>query len=543
VRIERVEGHFEPTDDGKCSKALGGMVASAAPAATAAGVEMLAQGGNAIDAACAVGLALGVCEPQGSGLGGQSMGTIHFEGRTFAIDGSSRAPSLAHPSKLTARQLRIGHRATTVPSTPALYAWLSQHYGRLDWATVLEPAIRIARQGYPISELQHRLQTRELDNFIGAPGGSGADYFLNAGSGPHEVGEIFCQPDLAAVLELMAWQGVETFYRGDIAAQIDADMRANDGFLQAEDLAFIPWPIERKVLGRRYRGLQVVSVPPPGTGRTLLLVMMMLNRLHSRFLGTHEPRRYHFMAETLRKAFLQRKERPFDANTYPQIQDKVMLSRDYAATVAGSIADQMDAGLPIRDPRGADLDETTHFNVMDRDGNVVAMTQSIELVYGAKVAAAGLGFLYNNYMQAFERKDPSHPYYLRPNAVPWSTAAPTIVFRHREPWIALGSPGSERIFSTISQFLVNVIDGSATICEAMAEPRFHCSIGGTINLEKERFDPEVVRYLRTLGYRIKAREPFAFYLGCVQAVLKRQTGIGFQGVADVRRDGTAGGID
>jgi gamma-glutamyltranspeptidase/glutathione hydrolase len=117
------------------------------------------------------------------------------------------------------------------------------------------------------------------------------------------------------------------------------------------------------------------------------------------------------------------------------------------------------------------------------------------------------------------------------------------VFRHREPWIALGSPGSERIFSTISQFLVNVIDGSATICEAMAEPRFHCSIGGTINLEKERFDPEVVRYLRTLGYRIKAREPFAFYLGCVQAVLKRQTGIGFQGVADVRRDGTAGGID
>jgi gamma-glutamyltranspeptidase/glutathione hydrolase len=165
------------------------------------------------------------------------------------------------------------------------------------------------------------------------------------------------------------------------------------------------------------------------------------------------------------------------------------------------------------------------------------------MVYGSKAAAAGLGFLYNNYMGALELENPAHPYYLRPNAVPWSTAAPTIVFRNKEPWLALGSPGSERIFSSISQFLVGVVDRSASLLEAMLEPRFHCSVGGVISLETERFDPQVVDHLVSLGYRIDAREPFSFYLGCIQAVLRRQTGLGFQGVADVRRDGTAGGPD
>ena len=125
---------------------------------------------------------------------------------------------------------------------------------------------------------------------------------------------------------------------------------------------------------------------------------------------------------------------------------------------------------------------------MDAEGNAVSMTQSIELVYGAKVAAEGLGFLYNNYMSALEDEDPSHPYYVRPNAVPWSSAAPTIVFRGGQPWLATGSAGSERIFSTVGQFLSNVIDRSQTIREAMEEPRMHCSVGGVISLEQDRFD-------------------------------------------------------
>lgn len=519
------------------------MVATAFPDATTAGVEMLEQGGNAIDAACAAGIALCVCEPQASGLGGQSMGLIHLEGRTFALDGSSRAPSLAHQSRLNGNERGVGYRATTVPSTPATYAWLHRNYGRLDWPTILAPALRIAREGYRITALQSRLQERELETFRAVPSCSGAAYFLQNGKEPFTPGRLFRQPDLAAVLEVLARDGVEAFYRGDIAAQIDADMQANDGFLRAEDLALIPWPVERRPLSRRYRGYLISSMPPPGAGRTLLLVLMMLAHLKSAFIGGKAPAKYHFLAETLRKAFLQRKDRPFDPNTYPQMHDKVMLSRRYARALAGTVADDMDTTLPLEDPVGEEVGETTHLSVMDRDGNTVAMTQSIELVYGSKAAAAGLGFLYNNYMLAFELENPAHPYYLRPNAVPWSTATPTILFRRKQPWIATGSPGSERIFSTICQFLVNIIDGSMPMNRAAKAPRMHCSIGGRIHLESKRFEPGVVKFLRDHGYKVRKIEPYSFYLGCIQAVMKRQTDDGFQGVADVRRDGTAAGPD
>jgi gamma-glutamyltranspeptidase/glutathione hydrolase len=503
---------------------------------------MLAQGGNAIDAACAVGFALGVCEPQASGLGGQSTGLVHFEGRTFAVDGSSRAPSLAHRSRLKKRNaMRVGYRATTVPSTPATYRWLHQQYGKLDWRTILEPAIRIAREGYHITQLQHDLQVRERKNFLGIPSHSGARCFLTEGGEAYAAGDLFKQPELATVLGLIASQGVETFYQGDIAGQIDADMRANDGLLRADDLAFIPWPIERPPLARRYRGYLVKTMPPPGAGRTLLLVLLMLNYLKSKFVGERSPERYHFLAETFRKAFLQRQDRPFDANTYPQVHDKRMLSKRFARELAASIAADMDVRLPLEDPRGEDVGETTHFSVMDRYGNVVTMTQSIELAYGSKAAAEGLGFLYNNYMLAFELDNPAHPYYLRPNAVPWSSAAPTIVLRRKEPWLATGSPGSERIFSAVTQFLVAVLDRSAPIGEAVAEPRIHCSIGGKLSYEDGRIPPEVVPYLEQLGYKLTPRESFAFYLGCVQTVLRKQTAPGFQGAADPRRDGTAGG--
>ncbi len=287
---------------------------------------------------------------------------------------------------------------------------------------------------------------------------SGARYFLRNGAEVFETGERFTQPQLARVLDVVARDGITPFYRGEIAEQIDRDMRNHDGFLRMEDLALIPSPVERRVLQRSYRGYLVKSMPPPGAGRTLLLVLMTLGNLKSRFLAGRTPVRHHFLAEALRKAFLTRLDRPFDANTYHQIPDKVMLSRAYARELALSIADDIDDTLPLTDPPSTE--ETPHFSVMDAEGNAVSMTQSIELVYGAKVAADGLGFLYNNYMSALEDEDPSHPYYLRPNAVPWSSAAPTIVFRQGEPWLVTGSPGSERIFSTVGQFLSNVIDPS-----------------------------------------------------------------------------------
>lgn len=546
MRLRRVEGRFRPTGPGAAPRRNatddGGMVASAFPDASQAGARMLAQGGNAVDAACATGFALGVCEPQASGLGGQTVAVLHMDGATFALDGSSRVPSLAHLDRIErARERRIGYRATTVPSTVATFGWLHGRYGRLPWSEVLTPAIEIARDGYAITPLQQRMQERELGNFGSIPSCSGARYFLRNGETPYEPGDVFRQPELADLLTVIARGGAEAFYQGAVADQIDADMRANDGFLRADDLALIPWPIVRRALQRRYRGVTLATMPPPGAGRVLLLVMMMLNHLKTEALETLDPPTLHFFAESLRKAFLRRMGRPFDPNTYAQVRNKTLLSRAYARGLADSIRDDVDPSLPTVDPDVDEFGETTHFSVMDAEGNAASVTQSIELVYGSKAAAEGLGFLYNNYLSALETREPSHPYYLRPGAVPWSTAAPTIVFREREPWIALGSPGSERIFSSLAQVLTRIVDGSDPIDAAIDAPRLHCSVGGQISLEAERFDPAVVERLQDAGYRVDALDGYAFYLGCVQAVLKRQAGSGFQGAADPRRDGAAAG--
>jgi gamma-glutamyltranspeptidase/glutathione hydrolase len=354
------------------------------------------------------------------------------------------------------------------------------------------------------------------------------------------VGDRFVQPDLARLLEHLADHGPRAFYQGEIAQRIDEDMRANDGFLRADDLALIPWPIERRPLKRCYRDVTIMTLPPPAAGRTLLLVLLMLNHLPPRFLRDGSPESYHFLAETFRKAFLQRKDRPYDPNTYPQVNDKQMINRDFARALAQSIRDTIDPDLPLIEPP---LDEgnTTHLSVMDVEGNAIGITQSIELAYGSRAAAEGLGFLYNNYMLALDTEKPSHPYYLRPNAIPWTSVAPAIVFYKNQPWLVVGSPGSERIFSTISQFLVHLVDGGSSTDEAMTSPRLHCSIGGKISIEADRFDSTVINYLEALGYKIHRREPYSFYLGAIHAAMKCQTRRGFQGVAEIRRDGTAGG--
>lgn len=535
-----IEDHFKPTPDKKCSVSSKGMVATAFPLSTQAGVEILKIGGNAVDAACASALALGVCEPQASGIGGQTMAVLHINGKTIAIDGSSRVPSLAHQSCFKKGEKLTGYRATTVPSTLAVLGHLNFRYGKLSWDKIVRPAIKIARKGYQITPLQNRLQNRELSNLLKGPSCSGAKYFLKKGSKPYQAGDIFVQKDLADCLEQIAKKGPRDFYVGEIAAAIDKDMQENNGFLRAEDLALIPWPVERKPIYARYRRIRIATMPPPAAGRVLLLVLMMLDHLPSRVLRKGSKEAIHFMAETFRKSFLLRTQRPFDPNTYPQEAHKIMINRTFARMQAKSIRDKVDPNLPLFDPLLEETD-TTHLSVMDIHGNAIGITQSIERVYGSKTAAKGLGFLYNNYMMALETENPEHPYYLRPNAVPWTTVAPAIAFYQGQPWLVIGSPGSERIFSTVSQFLINMIDRKINMGEAMRFPRLHCSIGGTISLESGRFDSSLTSYLKEMGYKLKEREDFAFYLGAIHAVMKCFSKNEFHGVAEVRRDGTAGG--
>lgn len=537
--IRAIEESFAARRDRKAAVSKAGMVSTAFPEATAAGVAMLKKGGNAADAACAAALALGVCEPQASGLGGQSMALVYVDGKLVAVDGSSRAPSMAHTSRIRSRRsLFVGYRAATVPSTVATLGYVAERYGRLDWPTITAPAIRIARRGYRITKLQSRAQANNLKALLST--GSGARYFLKDGAEPYAPGDLFVQEDLADTLQHLSDSGYGSFYHGVIADRIDADMRRNRGFLHREDLSLMPTPVERRPISRKYRGLRICTIPPPGAGDTMLLVLMILSNIPRRRLERKGPDAYHYVAETFRKALLYRTQRPFDPNTYHQIQNNIHLSPHFARQISASIRGTADPSLPAEDT-STDVEETTHLSVMDAEGNAVSLTQSIELVYGSKAAAEGMGFLYNNYMSAFDLQKSNHPFYLRPNAVPWSSVCPSMVFDGKDVWMALGSPGSSRIFSTVSLFLSRLFDESNSMYEAMARPRIHCSLDGTVSLEDDPTVVQLASHLTEKGYKIDMRERHSFYLGAIHAVLRCRTRPGFQGVAEVRRDGVAAG--
>jgi gamma-glutamyltranspeptidase/glutathione hydrolase len=542
--IEQIESSFCPSSDGKAAEALNGMVAAAAPEATEAGVEMLKKGGNAVDAAVAAAMALGVCESQASGLGGQTMMLIYTGEKVVAVDGSSRSPSLAHVNAIYQQDRSNGCRAATVPSTPAVLWYVHNRYGALPWQQVLEPAINLAQEGCNITPLQQQLQQRELENFYNVESKSGAKYFLKDGQ-PYKAGDIFKQPHLAELLKKISKKGIEEFYEGSIAKIIDADMRENGGLLRFDDLALIPWPIIRKPLKRKFREVTVYTMPLPAAGRTLLFTLLMLDHLPLEIFREmdYENKKIHLLVEVLRKAFLERSDRPFDPNFYPQLVRKDMLRTKYARQsireILGNVNKAIRSTIASEDELSG---ETTHLSVIDNKGMAVSLTQSIERVYGSKAAAAGLGFLYNNYLMDYEYTLVNHPFYLRPNKPPWATVVPTLLFLGDDLWMSLGSPGSERIISILAQFLLHVIDGNLSMEKAMKAPRLHCSLGGRISLEADRFSPGLLEFLKKKGYRVDTREPFAFYLGCIQAVLKRHTGKGFQGIADVRREGIAKGL-
>ena len=504
-----------------------GMVATAHWEASNAGEEILSEGGNAVDAAVAAAFALGICESAASGLGGQTMMTLFHAAtrKTVALDGSSRAPSRAAPKTIAkARRLR-GHAATTVPSTPAVLAYALEKWGTMPLARVLEPAIRLAVKGYAVSEFQNSLQVKALEPLRE---GSAGRLFLKNGEEPLEPGDVFRQPILGSTYHRLAEKGVEDFYLGDIAREIHEDMSAHNGLLQRDDLANIPWPIERRPVACRFEGYRIHTFPPPGAGRTLVEMLNILSQFPEKNRRIDTPRGAALLAEVIRRAFIDRNDRPFDPNFYPQIQGRHMLSSDYAKLVAKQVRKR------VRRPRG----ETTHLSVMDGEGNVVALTQSIERVYGSCEAAPNLGFLYNDYMMAFEYKDITHPYYMRPNSPPWASVAPTIVFRGRNPMIAIGSPGSERITPTILQVLLRL--GYQPPLGAVAAPRLHCSIDGRVSLEATRMRDDIPRYLEKRGFTLDVRKPLSFYLGCVQLVLRE--GKKLIGVADPRRDGSAKGV-
>ncbi|NDL67866.1 gamma-glutamyltransferase family protein [Anaerotalea alkaliphila] len=529
---------------GKAATSPHGMVSTASPWATEAGVEMLEKGGNAVDAAVAAAFCLGVTEPQASGLGGQSMILLHRaaggDPLTIALDGSSRAPFGVDPTRLPGQPLKQGLRSATVPSTPAALGYLLETYGTLPLEEVLRPSIRAAEEGFRLSALQHTLLCRESQHLRQDEGV--LSVFFREGA-PRKAGETVRQPQLAACLGQMAGKGWRDFYLGGIGERILQDMEDRGGWISQVDLSKVPLPVQREPLKGSYRGYGLETFPPPGAGRALFQILNILEGFTPRELAPDTPRFYLILALAFHAALMNRERFPVDPVLYPQMPDRRMTGKDNAAPIVRRIRKvlQLPEGEGFSPPPTAG--ETTHLSVADAAGNMVGITQSIELVFGSKTMASGLGFFYNNYMSAFNYKDMMHPYYLVPGGRPYSSVAPTLVRRgDGRPHLLLGSPGSERISTALSQVLTRVLDAGQDLEGAIRAPRLHAGSVRKVMVERGIHRPEVVEALEDAGFQVSDRGPSSFYMGCVQAVELPEAGGGsFAGVSDPRRDGTARG--
>ena len=534
--VNRVEQSFMSTRDGCCTQAQGGIVATAFPEATNAGVEVLKKGGNAVDTAIASALALCVCEPQACGIGGQSSILLHINGCSFALEGSGKIPALLDRKQMTHDDVVSGYKATTVPTTLAVLSYTHKRFGELPWSEVIAPAIRIASEGYRISKLQNYLLKREQQLFSLSDSGSGPRYFFKNRQTAYAPGELFIQPELAAVLKVVSEKGVETFYRGDIAGILDEDMRKNGGFLRKEDLFDIPWPSEKPVIRTKFLDHTIITMPPPTQGRVLLMILQILEQLFENGI-TPESRNWPlYLAEALSAGYEERMNSPFCPESYNADIDPVLISRNFARDQVDRILRRQHQSLSLPQLQGG---ETTHLSVMDAKGDSVCITQSVNMVYGSKVAAESLGFIYNNYLIDCWSFDNDHTYGLKSGGRAPSSLAPFMIMKEGKPWLSAGSPGSQRIVSTLAQFITHILYSNMSISKAMMMPRLHSQERGKILIEEGGFPPEVVEVLKESGFAVE--EKASFYFGAIHAVLAKQSSPGFQGVAEMRRDGTVKG--
>ncbi|UCG79266.1 MAG: gamma-glutamyltransferase [Nitrospirota bacterium] len=523
------------------SSSANGVVTSAHYRASEAGASVLSTGGNAIDAAIATSLALGVVEPAASGLGGMAMMMVHLkaEDRTFILKGPCRAPVNARPEdilklvdeykkdpanhpieyndeEIAGRIRRDGYRSVAVPTYPAVMAYALERYGTFAMDVLLEPAIRLAEDGYLMSPFQngvfrfYRSQLRK---------GNAHKVFFAGQDEPPAPGTRVRQPVLANTLRRLSEQGFKDFYTGSIADEIAYDMKVNGGYVSKDDLRNIPWPEETEPLRGRFMDMEIRTMPPPGGGTVLIEMLNIFEAMVTDGFDPDSPEAALLFATIMRRARSDRR-RSFQSKK-AKLPD--LIDKGYARQVAEKLGREILGG------------ETTHLNVIDKDGNVVALTQSIERSFGSKVMTPSLGFLYNGFMKAFKLKNKKHPHYLRPGAVARSNATPTILFRKGEPVYAIGSTGSERMASGMFQVLVRLL--SQDSFEAVKAPRLHCTPEREVFLEAERFHPGAIELLKDKGFGINAFTAWDFSAGGLHLA-----GIDngkCWGVAEPRRDGAS----
>ena len=499
-----------------------GMVATEERIATRVGLEILKRGGNAVDAAVAVGFALAVTLPNAGNIGGGGFMLVHDAKtrKTVAIDFREIAPARAardmyldaQGNVVDGRSL-VTHLAVGVPGTVAGLDHALKRYGTMRLADVLAPAIALAERGFPVYPSLAKLLEVEQKNLARTPATSAI--FLPRGQ-PLQAGERLVQRDLGQSLRRISSGGARAFYDGPIGAAIVAEMGRHGGLITRDDLRKYQ-VVEREPVTGSYRGYEIQSMPPPSSGGIHIVQMLnVLERYPLSQYGAGSARTLRTLAETMKYAYADRSEFLGDPG-FVTVPAKGLTSKRYASEIAGRIA----AGTVVPSnqirpgqPRDHESDQTTHYSVVDRHGNAVATTYTLNLNFGSGIVAAGTGILLNNEMDDFSAK-PGVPNAfglvggeanaIEPGKRPLSSMSPTLVMKDGKPWLVTGSPGGSRIITTTLQTIINTIDFGMNPAEAAAMPRIHHQwLPDELRVERG-LSPDTVKLLADQGYKVAVR--------------------------------------
>ena len=515
------------------------------------GAEIMAKGGNAVDAAVAMGFALGVCEPFTSGLGGGGLATIHTaEGENFFIDFREVAPAAAtldlyvDASGENNGNTKEGGLASGVPGEVAGLLYLLEHHGTMSREEVMEPAIRIANEGFTVSAYCANAISDAYEKTQKFPEMS--KVYLDENGLPWEEGSVITNPDLGKALQLIADQGADVFYKGEIGEAMVATLAKYDGVMTMDDLAGYEVHELKPVTGD-YRGYTVISSPPPSSGGTHLIeILNILENFDMASMEVNSAEYVHLFAETFKLAFADRAKYMADTN-FVTVPLGGLTSQAYADKRAQDIDlnAAMEQAAPD-DPSPYEHTDTTHFSVADVDGNCVAITKTINYYFGSGVMVDGYGFMMNNQMDDFST-DSESVNKIEPGKKPLSSMSPTVVLKpDGSPFLVLGTPGGSRIFSGVAEVISRVIDSKMDLHTAISVPKiWNCSNKNNLQYEKplkgyEQYalTDETIAKLTEMGHgELKTAASGAF-----QCIMFMDDGT-LYGTADPRQDGKAVGVN
>ncbi len=539
------------------ARAKKAMVASGEPLATEAGLEILKKGGNAVDAAVAVGFALEVVYPLAGNIGGGGFMVIRFpDGKSTTIDYREMAPARASRNMYLDKNGNVipglslvGYLASGVPgSVKGLYL-AHRKYGKLPWKELLQPAIRLAEQGFPISyELANSLKRRKAI-FLKFP--ATAKIFLKNGKEPYREGDLLVQKDLAHTLRLIAEKGADGFYKGEVAEKIARAMKEHGGLITKADLSAYR-AHERKPVEGDYHEYHIISMGPPSSGGICLVELLnILEGFPLKKMGFHSSQSVHVIVEAEKRVYADRAKFMGDIDFYP-VPIAGLTSKPYADSLRKQIdpnratpSSEISAGRPV----GYESPQTTHYSVVDENRLAVSVTTTLNSAYGSKVVIDGAGFFMNNEMDDFSAK-PGVPNQfgliggeanaIEPHKRMLSSMTPTIVEKNGKLFMVVGTPGGSTIITSVLQTILNVVDFGLNIQEAVDAPRFHHQwLPDQIFYDRFAFPKDVVANLQKMGHHLKAR--YSNGPGIVEAILvDPRTGV-LWGGSDSRGYGLAKG--